>query len=179
MRPKVVVTPKLLFFPVRRSCSSAIQMALGQDFRHWYDTTELPGQRFTCYRNTFDRLRSLYHNFVYPAPQGLNTFDLGFEAISYMPNEYSFNAWLELVAATQDETCNEHLHSQDWHTVIAELSVYDFENRQVIFEQVLNKQIEQLGPPSPDLSYLRFSPSALEAIRKRYASEIETFGYHP
>lgn len=175
MRPKVVVTPRLIFFPVRRACSSAIQLALGQDFRHWYDTQELPGTRFTCYRNTFDRLRSLYHNFVNPAAQGHVSFDLKLP-VRWPP---VFNEWLELVAGTHDDTCDEHLHSQDWHTVIAELTVYDFEHRQVIFEQLLNKQIEQLGPPSPDLSYLRYSNSALEAIRKRYASEIETFGYHP
>jgi len=156
-------------------------MALGQDFCDWYtihDDSTL--QRFTCYRNTFDRLRSLYYNFVFPAEQGFNDFGLGITLINRFGDfDVTFNTWLLHVANTRDETCNEHLHSQDWHLIVPNLTVYDFEDRQIIFDQVLHKQVEQLGQASPDLSFLKLGPSALKAIYNRYAPELETFSYLP
>jgi len=178
MRPKVVrnASLRLAFYPVRRACSSAIQLALGQDFIAFDDIPDnSPLTRFTCYRNTFDRLRSLYYNFVYPADQGFSSFDLDVPP----DNEIPFNAWLLLVAATRDETCNEHLHSQDWHLIAPNLTVYDFSDRQVIFDQVLHAAVPQVGQASPDLRFLKFGPYALSAIQSRYRAEIETFSYSP
>ncbi len=172
-RPKVVRARGLLFYPVRRSCSSAIQLALGYDFVDWQLTLANYSSwyRFSCYRNTFERLRSLYHNFVNPAPQGAVSFDL--------PYCETFDQFLYQVCKTDDKTCNEHLHSQDWHLIIPNLTVWQFEDRESLFDKVLKKRPEQLGPASPDLSYLQFDADSLRRVELRYAREIADFQYAP
>ena len=171
-RPKVVRARGLMFYPVRRACSSAIQLALGYDFIDWRVAAAYKSfHHFTCYRNTFDRLRSLYFNFVQPAPQGQVDFDLD-------PTD-SFETWIIAVCKTKDATCDEHLHSQDWHTLIPGLRIWQFDEIDSLFKSINVARPEQLGRASPDLSHLSYSDSMLRLIERRYADEIRTFHYAP
>lgn len=179
-RPKVVRSgrPRVLYYPVRRAASSAIQNALGYDFVDWryvegdqYDTF----YRFSVYRNTYDRLRSLYYCFVNPAPLGRVDF---IDDDIQVPRS-TFDAWVRAVCAGDDETCNEHLHSQDWHRIVNGIRIYDMSETQ--------KLAKDINHPIPFFAQtfkhkhrdLNYTDALAELVYNRYAKEIQEFGYTP
>lgn len=153
-------------------------MALGYDFLDWqYCASGYESfHRFTCYRNTFERLRSLYYNFVDPAPQGsVNFFH---DRQPYYDGVPRFDEWVFAVCRSKNATCDEHIHSQDWHIIVPDLVIYQFHNQGPMLAMLPNA-IEQLGPKSPDLSYLQYSDAMIHQVEKRYGPEIAAFGYEP
>ena len=170
MYPKVVRTRGLLYYPVRRSASSAIQNVLGIDFLDWRVSLAMPNtyQRFTYYRNTFDRFRSLYHNFVNPAPLGEVSFGLDIDKST------SFDTFIYLVAESQDATCDEHLQSQDWERVIPDIRVY---LSMWDLELGTSLKIPPFGSFSGDLFYLRYRGTARRQFELRYAEEIAKYKF--
>lgn len=182
-RPKVVRSgrPRVLYYPVRRAASSAIQNALGQDFIDWrycegvqYDSF----YRFTCYRNTYDRLRSLYYCFVNPAPLGRVDF-LGSKFHEREGATPSFDLWIRLVCETTDADCDEHLHSQDWHLLVDNLKVYHMHETPRIEHDIRHEIPFFARSFKHHHRDLDFSDENVDLVLNRYVNEITTFGYNP
>lgn len=167
MYPKVVRARGLLYFQVRRAASSAIQHAMGYDFIDWRISLKLPDTflRFTHYRNTWDKLRSLYFNFVQGEGQ---SFGL---VLSHKP---SFQEFVERVCETNDVTCDEHLVSQDWETFIPNLTI--FHNMRDL-ERMTKLSVPIFGKLTPHKDLCQSYTTHMRDLMLRRYPEILRHGY--
>jgi hypothetical protein len=176
MRPPIVRKRRpdktLLYYQVRRAASSAIQVVLGNDFiREKQAELEPNAYRFTMYRNTFDRFRSLFYCFVDPAPLGALDFGLH----GYIG---SFPKFIFAICdQTRDEDCNDHLHSQDWHLVEPTMNVFQFPATKSI-ARTIGIDIPPFAQSFTEASsFLHYSGPMESAMKRRFGAEIHEFGY--